>query len=182
MRRTVIPALLLLSITPLAAAKQPAPRILGLHLGMSYAQAHSRLKEIGQFKSEDEGQQVWILSHDQRYQYAIVGFDRTRHLRYITVLARSEGKPVSYSDVGNLANATRSGGPGNLRYTWKAHDEIGGFRRAKTTSISIAMPSSVLAWKTRRKIGISPNSETKKRRPDLWSGLRVKNATFKWVT
>jgi hypothetical protein len=118
---------LLLSVAPLASARQPAPRILGLHLGMSYAQAHSRLSEIGQFKSEDEGQQVWILSHDQRYQYAIVGFDRGRRVRYITVLARPEGKPVSYSDVGDLANATRSGGPGNLRYTWKAHDEIGGF-------------------------------------------------------
>lgn len=127
MQRTVVPALLLLSVAPLGVAKQPAPRILGLHLGMSYAQTQSRLKEIGQFKSEDEGQQVWILSHDQRYQYAIVGFDRSRQLRYITVLARPEGKPVSYSDLGDLASATRSGGPGNLRYTWKAHDEIGGF-------------------------------------------------------
>jgi len=127
MQRTIIPALLLLSVAPPAVAKQPAPWILGLRLGMSYAQTQSRLKEIGQFKSEDEGQQVWILSHDQRYQYAIVGFDRNRHLRYITVLARPEGQPVRYSDLGDLANATRSGGPGNLRYTWKAHDDIGGF-------------------------------------------------------
>jgi len=127
MRRAVLPAILLLSAAPLAAARQTVSQILGLRLGMSYDQAHSRLKEIGQFKSEDEGQQVWILSHDQRYQYAIVGFDRSRHVRYITVLARPEGRPVSYSDVGDLANATRSGGPGNLRYTWKAHDEIGGF-------------------------------------------------------
>jgi hypothetical protein len=127
MRRAVLPAILLLSAAPLAAAKRPAPQILGLRLGMSYEQARSRLAEIGQFKSEDEGQQVWILSHDQRYQYAIVGFDRARRVRYITVLARPDGKPVSYSDVGDLGNATRSGGPGNLRYTWKAHDEIGGY-------------------------------------------------------
>jgi len=127
MQRTVIPALFLLSVAPLAVAKEPTPGILGLRLGMPYAQAHARLKEIGQFKSEDEGQQVWILSHDQRYQYAIVGFDRNHHLRYVTVLARPEGKPVSYSDLGDLASATRSGGPGNLRYTWKVHDEMGGF-------------------------------------------------------
>jgi hypothetical protein len=127
MQRTVIPAALFLSLAPLAAARQPAPWILGLRLGMSYTQAHSRLCEIGQFKSEDEGQQVWILSHDQRYQYAIVGFDRSRRVRYITVLARPGGKPVSYSDIGHIANATRSGGPGNLRYTWKAHDERGRF-------------------------------------------------------
>jgi len=127
MRRAVLPAYLLFSVAPLAAARQPAPQILGLRLGMSYDQAHARLNDIAQFKSEDEGQQVWILSHDQRYQYAIVGFDRSRQLRYITVLARPEGKPVSYSDLGDLASATRSGGPGNLRYTWKAHDDIGGF-------------------------------------------------------
>jgi hypothetical protein len=127
MRRAVLPAILLLSAAPLAAAKRPAPQILGLRLGMSYEQARSRLAEIGQFKSEDEGQQVWTLTHDQRYQYAIIGFDRDRQVRYVTVLARPYGKPVGYAEVGDLAHATRSGGPGNLRYTWKAHDEIGGY-------------------------------------------------------
>jgi len=94
---------------------------------MSYDQAHSRLSEIGQFKSEDEGQQVWILTHDQRYQYVIIGFDRDRQARYVTVLARPDGKPVSYAAVGDLAQATRSGSPGNLRYTWRASDKRGGF-------------------------------------------------------
>lgn len=109
----------------MAAAKQPAPRILGLRLGMSYDQARSRLVEIGQFKSEDEGQQVWILTHDQRYQYVIIGFDRDRQVRYVTVLARPYGKQVSYAEVGDLAQATRSGGPGNLRYTWRVSDKKG---------------------------------------------------------
>ena len=127
MRKVVLPAFLLFSIAPLAAARHPAPQILGLRLGMSYDQAHSRLSEIGQFKSEDEGQQVWILTHDQRYQYVIIGFDRDRQARYVTVLARPNGKPVSYADVGDLAHATRSGNPGNLRYTWRASDKRGRF-------------------------------------------------------
>jgi hypothetical protein len=128
MRRAVLPAFLLFSIiAPFAAARQPAPQILGLRLGMSYDQAHSRLNEIGQFKSEDEGQQVWTLTRDRRYQYVIIGFDRDRQVRYVTALARPDGKPVSYSDVGNVVNATRSGGPGNLSYTWRAHDKNGGF-------------------------------------------------------
>ena len=124
MRRAVLPALLLFSVTSFAA-RQPAPQILGLRLGMSYDQARSRLVEIGQFKSEDEGQQVWTLTHDQHYQYAIIGFDRDRQVRYVTVLARPYGKPVSYAEVGDLAHATRSGGPGNLRYTWRANDKKG---------------------------------------------------------
>jgi hypothetical protein len=111
----------------LAVAKQPAAQILGLRLGMSYDRAHARLNEIGQFKSEDEGQQVWQLSHDQHYQYLIIGFDRDRSVRYISVLARPNGQPVDYADVGNLADAVRSGGEGNLRYTWKANDRKGRF-------------------------------------------------------
>ncbi len=127
MRRALLRAFLLFSVAPFAASSQPAPQILGLRLGMSYAQAHSRLNKIGQFKSEDEGQQVWTLTHDQRYQYAIIGFDRDRQVRYVTVLARPYGKPVSYADVGDIAHATRSGGPGNLRYTWKLNDKRGRF-------------------------------------------------------
>jgi hypothetical protein len=125
MRRAVLPAYLLFSVAPLAAARQPAPQILGLRLGMSYDQAHVRLNDIAQFKSEDEGQQVWTLTHDQRYQYLIIGFDRDRHVRYVTALARPEGKPVSYAEVGDLAHATRTGGPGNLRYTWRVRDKEG---------------------------------------------------------
>jgi hypothetical protein len=94
---------------------------------MPYSQAHARLTEIGQFKSEDEGQQVWTLRNDKHYQYLIIGFDRERTVRYVTVLARPDGQSVSYAEVGNLADARRTGGAGNLRYTWKANDKKGGF-------------------------------------------------------
>ena len=127
MRSALLRAFLLFSVAPSAAARQPAPQILGLRLGMPYEQARSRLSEIGQFKSEDEGQQVWILTHDQHYQYAIIGFDRDRQVRYVTVLARPGGKPVRYADIGDLAHATRSGGPGNLRYTWQVSVNGGRF-------------------------------------------------------
>jgi hypothetical protein len=127
MTRAASLAFLILSLAVSAVGKQPAPQILGLRLGMSYSQAHARLNEIGQFKSEDEGQQVWTLSHDKRYQYLIIGFDRDRNVRYVTVLARPDGQPVNYADVGNLADAACSGGEGNLRYTWKANDKKGHF-------------------------------------------------------
>jgi hypothetical protein len=125
--RAALLALLVLSLTTSAVGKQPAPQILGLRLGMSYNQAHARLSEIGQFKSEDEGQQVWTLRNDKHYQYLIIGFDRERTVRYVTALARPDGQPVSYAEVGNLGDATRTGGAGNLRYTWKANDKKGGF-------------------------------------------------------
>src|ERR1700730_10928232 len=108
MRRAAFLAFLALSLTALAVGKQPTPEILGLRLGMSYDRARARLNEIGQFKSEDEGQQVWSLSYDKHYQYLIIGFDRDRTVRYITVLARPDGHPVSYAEVGNLEDAARS--------------------------------------------------------------------------
>src|ERR1700688_2894700 len=127
MRRAAFLALLIFSLSAFAAGKQPAPQILGVRLGMSYTRAHARLSELGKFKSEDEGQQVWTLSHDKHYQYLIIGFDRERNVRYVTVLARPDGQPVNYGDVGNLADAARSGGAGNVRYTWKANDKKGHF-------------------------------------------------------
>lgn len=90
---------------------------------MSYAKAHARLTHIGHFKSIDEGQEVWSLDQDRRYQYAIVGFDRDRRVRYVTVLARSDGQAVNYEDIGDLATASRFGQTGNLRYTWTVHDK-----------------------------------------------------------
>ena len=129
MSRAACLAFLILSLSAFAVGKQPAPapQILGIWLGMSYNQAHTRLNKIGKFKSEDEGQQVWTLAHDKHYQYLIIGFDRDRAVRYVTVLARPDGQPVNYTDVGNLTEATRSGGEGNLRYTWKANDRKGHF-------------------------------------------------------
>jgi hypothetical protein len=127
MRRAALVTFLTLSLTTSAVCRQPAPEILGLRLGMSYTRAHTRLNEIGHFKSEDEGQQVWTLTHDKHYQYLIIGFDRDRSVRYVTVLARPDGQPVNYADVGNLKDAARSGGEGNRRYTWKANDKKGHF-------------------------------------------------------
>jgi hypothetical protein len=121
MRKTTV-LVLLFAVLSSAAAVQPAPEIVGIRLGMSYDKAHSRLNKIAHFKSEDEGQQVWTLNHDKHYQYVIVGFDPERKVRYVTVLVRPEGQPVRYEEIGNLAQASLSGGPGNLRYTWKVAD------------------------------------------------------------
>lgn len=123
MKRTVSFALMLAFLVTVAAARTPAPEILGIRLGMKYANAHVRLTKLGRFKSEDEGQEVWTLNSDKHYQYAIVGFDRDRKVRYVTVLARPDGQPVNYEQIGDITAATRTGQTGNLRYTWKLNNE-----------------------------------------------------------
>lgn len=90
---------------------------------MSHAKTRAKLVKLGHFKSEDEGQEVWILDRDRHYQYLIVGFDHDRKVRYVTVLARPDGQPVNYEDIGDLEKANRFGQAGNLRYTWTIHDK-----------------------------------------------------------
>jgi hypothetical protein len=116
------PLLILLTANLWCATKLPPPEILGIRLGMAYSQAHAKLTQIGQFKNEDEGQEVWALRSDPHYQTLIVGFDRDRRVRYVTVLASPQGKGVDYNDVADVHSATSSGQPGNLVFTWKAHD------------------------------------------------------------
>jgi hypothetical protein len=104
------------------ASKAPPPEIRGIRLGMPYAQAHAQLAKIGQLKKEEESQEVWTLLGDEHYQSLIVGFDRDRKVRYVTALADPDGTPLPYSDVGDIAAATRGGQPGNLTFTWKGRD------------------------------------------------------------
>lgn len=128
MKRTVSLALLLTLLATLATARTPAPEILGIRLGMKYANAHTRLTKLAHFKSEDEGQEVWTLNNDKHYQYAIVGFDRDRKVRYVTVLARPDGQPVNYEQIGDITTAARAGQTGNLRYTWTLSDDKSHFK------------------------------------------------------
>jgi hypothetical protein len=116
-------AILLLSANLWCATKVPRPEILGIRLGMSYPQAHSRLTQIGQFKNKDEGQEVWTLRSDPHYHALIVGFDRERRVRYVTALANLKGEAIDYSDLGDVHSATSSGEPHNLVFTWKARDQ-----------------------------------------------------------
>jgi hypothetical protein len=116
-------SILLLTVNLCAATPVPPPEILGIRLGMAYPQAHSRLTQIGQFKNRDEGQEVWTLRSDPHYHVLIVGFDRERRVRYVTVLANPKGEAVDYSDLGDVRTATSSGGLGNLVFTWKSKDQ-----------------------------------------------------------
>ena len=105
------------------ATKLPPPEILGIRLGMPYPQAHAKLTQLGQFKNQDEGQEVWTLRSNPHYQTLIVGFDRERRVRYVTVLASPQGKAVDYSDLADVHSATSSGQSGNSVVTWKARDQ-----------------------------------------------------------
>jgi hypothetical protein len=120
MKRLLI--ILLLATNLSGATRTPPPEILGVRLGMAYPQAHARLTQIGEFKNQDEGQEVWMLRGDPHYQVLIVGFDRERRVRYVTVLANPKGKAVDYSDLGGVHSATSSGQTGNLAFTWKSQD------------------------------------------------------------
>jgi hypothetical protein len=124
----ILPAAERRTISPI-----PPPEILGVSLGMPYAQARTVLAKLGQMQKEEEGQQVWRLLGNEHYQFLIVGFDGERRVRYVTALADASGTPLNYQDVGDIVNATRTGQPGNLTFTWKGTD-----RKPKFEYLAIA--------------------------------------------
>jgi hypothetical protein len=120
MKRLLI--ILLLAANLSGATRTHPPEILGVRLGMTYQQAHARLTQIGEFKNQDEGQEVWMLRSDPHYNTLIVGFDHERRVRYVTAVADPKRRAVDYSDLGDVHSAASSGQPGNLVFTWKSQD------------------------------------------------------------
>ena len=115
---------------------------------MTYAEAREQLRKIGQFKNQEEGQEVWTLRDDQHYRILIVGFDRERRVRYVTVLANPKGEAVDYGALGDVRSATSSGGPGNLVFSWKNED-----RRNHFEYLAIAKgsdPHRLLSYSVKR--------------------------------
>lgn len=157
MKKVAVSAMLILVFGLVwAKSKEPAPEILGVRLGMDHSRAHARLSELGQFKSEDEGQEVWTLRSDNRYQYLIVGFDKDHNVRYVTAIARSGGQPVDYSAIGDLTRAEHRESAGTVRYIWKAKANPNGL---EYWVIVRGQQQHRLAMYSVKRVGIKPEDE-----------------------
>jgi hypothetical protein len=105
------------------AAEKPDRQILGLRLGMNREQAHTRLKEIGQFvRNESQKQEVWTV-RDPNYSHLLIGLAKDDKLRYVTAVAREdkEAKPVPYQSIGDLKEARVAGDPKIQVYNYQWH-------------------------------------------------------------
>lgn len=102
-----------------ALAKEPASELLGVKVGQTKEQVHAALDAIGDFtRAERKRQEVWSVK-DARFESAIVGYDETGALRFVTAVARPTGKQrIRFQDIGNIRHA-KVEVSGSLRtYTW----------------------------------------------------------------
>jgi len=95
------------------------PEILGIRLGATRGEAHSRLEELGRLEREERKQQeVWALNNHPSYSHLIVSYDREyKGVRFVTAVAKEDGRRVRYSEVIDTAKASRAAAGSNVTYT-----------------------------------------------------------------
>ena len=120
--RLIVTVLCVLIIAPACSRTKDTrtmPEILGIRLGATKGEAHSRLEEMGRLEREERKQQeVWALSDHPGYSHLIVSYDReSKGVRFVTAVAKEDGQRVRYSDVIDTAKASRAAAGGNVTYT-----------------------------------------------------------------
>lgn len=122
MKRVVTLVFLVFVLTGIstgAVGKDPSPEIMGIRLGMSRDNAHTRLQAIGSLEKEArKRQEVWLLK-DPRISHLLVGFDPDFRVRYVTAIAHPGGPHIRYEEVADLKRAQRVNNQGNYKFTWE---------------------------------------------------------------
>jgi len=115
----LLTALLCTFASAQARVKNPPRDLLGIRLGVSREAARAHLKKIGRLQREEEKrQEVWSLN-DPRYEFLLLGYDENYKVRYVTALARKNGRRVRYSDVVDIKKTRQEGAAGNYKYVWE---------------------------------------------------------------
>ena len=139
-KRATIFLLLLCAVAataPATVAQKTGPELLGVRLGMTEAEARTRLDKIGRWQEEKELRRdaVWKLK-DKRYREVAVGFDKeTRRVRYVTAIAREGGAAVRPADVIDVRLAKRIA---------NAHDPAGNYKLIQKVAADKNRPGYVV--------------------------------------
>ncbi len=121
-------AILLLATTSFfgLSGDHDAPSLAGIRLEMSKDQVHKILSRVATYKSADENQEVWSVTHDASMSFVFVGFAPDNRVRYITTLARTDGgSPLKCAPLNNPKDSKVTGTPPDTVYTrsWTEHEE-----------------------------------------------------------
>ena len=89
-----------------AEAKTPPKDILGIHPGMSAAEASRRMAKIGTEIGEDEariekGKELWRV-RDRRLESVAFKYGRNGRVKWVTGFARKNGRRLRYKDLADL--------------------------------------------------------------------------------
>lgn len=130
MNRAVILCLAIVLTFGVAAsvtAATPKSEIMGISLGMSRADARTRLQSLGTLERETrKRQEVWAIK-DERISHLLVGYDPDMRVRYVTAIARTGGPRIRYDEVADLKSAEQVQNQGNYRLTWQVAARSGSY-------------------------------------------------------
>ena len=101
MKRVAALCCLSLLVLSCAQSARPTADIRGIRLGMSRDEAQKILRQRGELEKEERKQQeVWALKNDDSYSHLIVAYNKEyTAVRFITAVAKDQGRRVPYSDV-----------------------------------------------------------------------------------
>ncbi|MDQ3282530.1 MAG: hypothetical protein M3Q69_14105 [Acidobacteriota bacterium] len=115
--RLLLPLLLTIACASLIPANA-LRELFGVRIGMSKAATHEKLSANGTMvREERKRQEAWQL-RDERYEGAIVGYDREWRVRFITAVVRNDAH-VRYADVLDVAAAKHQSTGTSHTYTWR---------------------------------------------------------------
>lgn len=147
MKSLVLVAALLLSLTAVGADDPPISDIEGVRLGMSRDAVRSGLASVARLEREERRRhEIWTLDHDPRFASLIIGYTKEWNVRFVTAVAKPDGKAVRYADVLDLAKATHKAAGKTHTYTWVTGTPpynviaIGGPSRLEYLSIETDQP------------------------------------------
>jgi hypothetical protein len=118
MGRQLLFVLGLLAIPASVEAKNPSDEVLGIRVGMPMQESARRLEKLGLLapgESADSKKQYWRLK-DSRFANLVVRFDKESRVQWVTAFARQGGRPVRFTDVGDLKRARQAG---KYIYLWE---------------------------------------------------------------
>lgn len=126
MKRAIsLTMILLLSVSASAAFRELPTEIMGISIGMSRADAQTRLQSLGSLERETrKRQEVWAIK-DARISYLLVGYDPELRVRYVTAIARNGGPRIRYDEVADVKSAERVQNQGNYKLTWQMEARSG---------------------------------------------------------
>ena len=128
MKRIVTISLVLCVVIAVSAiffAATPPPEIMGVSIGVSQTDARARLQSIGTLERETrKRQEVWTIK-DDRFSHLLVGYDPESRVRYVTAIARADGRRIRYDEVADLKGAQREENQGNYKLTLPITERAG---------------------------------------------------------
>ena len=111
--------IVLLSVSASAAFRELPTEIMGISIGMSRADARTRLQSLGSLERETrKRQEVWAIKN-ARISHLLVGYDPEMRVRYVTAIARNGGPRIRYDEVADVKSAERVQNQGNYKLTWQ---------------------------------------------------------------